>query len=264
MMIKLAIVDQLGTVRKETEAPKSVNLGFNKAYDAGDEIVVTLPSEANYLFVRLDGTLNESLIYVPGKEWRYEIPQETAGTAFNPFAFQGDRHYLAVRYGEDYEVASYRNLSQNTHDQKEEAGAYPHASANVETRNDTTFFARNAIDGILANDDHGRYPYQSWGINQDPEACLRIDFGRTVEIDKIGIVLRGDYPHDSFWTEGKLSFSDGSQEKVQLEKLMGEQLFEFTPKAISWLEFSELKKNDDESPFPALTQLSAYGFNKLK
>ena len=34
------------------------------------------------------------------------------------------------------------------------------------------FAARNAIDGIFENSAHGEYPYQSWGINRDPNAPI--------------------------------------------------------------------------------------------
>ncbi len=46
------------------------------------------------------------------------------------------------------------------------------------------FAARNAIDGIFANEYHGEYPWTSWGINQDPKAELHLDFGRPVIIER--------------------------------------------------------------------------------
>ena len=261
MTINLSVRDQAGTVKKAHQSETHAYLGFKESYQANDWIQVDLTTENNYLVVTLDGTLNETLIYVPGKEWRYQILTLGTETAFYPSMFQGERHYLSVRYARDYEITSYRNLALNTHDQKEASGAYPHASANVETRNDTTFFARNAIDGILANDDHGSYPFQSWGINQDPAACLRIEFGRPVLVDQLGLVLRGDFPHDSHWTQGLVRFSDGSQAVLPFEKVHHEQLFDLSPREIDWLELTDLIKADDPSPFPALTQLAAYGRN---
>ena len=47
------------------------------------------------------------------------------------------------------------------------------------------FAARNAIDGIFENSAHGEYPYQSWGINRDPNAALTLDFGREVLLDSL-------------------------------------------------------------------------------
>jgi len=91
----------------------------------------------------------------------------------------------------DYEIKQYRNLAFNPHDQKETSGAYPYAVANVETRNDSMFFAKNVINGICANLSHGSYPYQSWGINQQADAEITIDFGRLVEVDRVGVIASG-------------------------------------------------------------------------
>lgn len=43
---------------------------------------------------------------------------------------------------------SCRNLAKNVMDQHGETNCYPHASANVETRGEAVFAARNAIDGV--------------------------------------------------------------------------------------------------------------------
>ena len=53
---------------------------------------------------------------------------------------------------------------------------------------------------IFENASHGEYPYQSWGINQDPKAALTVDFGRPVVIE-IRLTLRADFPHDGWWEE---------------------------------------------------------------
>ena len=73
-------------------------------------------------------------------------------------------------------------------------GFYPHASANVETRGEAVFAARNAVDGVYENDAHGTWPYQSWGINRDPSAALTIEFGRSVTVDELRLTLRADFP----------------------------------------------------------------------
>ena len=52
---------------------------------------------------------------------------------------------------------------------------------------------------VLIHINHG-------GINQNEDAKITIDFGREVEIDKLALVLRGDYPHDSFWTQISVVF----------------------------------------------------------
>ena len=59
-------------------------------------------------------------------------------------------------------------------------------SANVETRGEAVFAARNAIDGIYENDAHGIWPYQSWGINRDPNAALTLDSVSYTHLLQIG------------------------------------------------------------------------------
>ena len=49
------------------------------------------------------------------------------------------RSITFVRKAFAEEQTSYRNWALNPHDQKDVANVYPHAYANVETRNDATF-----------------------------------------------------------------------------------------------------------------------------
>ena len=160
---------------------------------------------------------------------------------------------------EEDEIAEYRNLTVNVNDLHDAVNCYPHASANVETRGESVFAARNAIDGVLENHGHGSWPYASWGINRDPNAEMRIDFGRKVTVDCLKIYLRADFPHDSWWTKATVTFSDGSVEVLDLVKYDRAQTFHIAPREVEWLTFGTLIKAEDESPFPALTQLEAYG-----
>ena len=146
-------------------------------------------------------------------------------------------------------------------DNAENTGLFPHAKANIETRGESVFAARNAIDGCYANSSHGNWPYQSWGINQDPNAELTLDFGRAVRIDRLVFTIRADFPHDSWWTQGTVSFSDGTSEVVELGKRAEPQCFPIKRQGITWLKVGQLIKADDPSPFPALTQIEAFGRN---
>ncbi|MGX7419778.1 hypothetical protein ACWOFR_13360 [Carnobacterium gallinarum] len=258
----LALLNQNNEIQKSRTAEETVYLDYLADYQAGDKLRLTIEVPNAYYMVQLDETLNPSLLYLTGTTWDYEIPtSEEAVRAYSPKAFIGKKHYSTARVATEAEITAYQNLALNPHDQKQESGAYPHAVANVETRNDSTFFARNAIDGVMANQNHGSYPYQSWGINQQADALIRIDFGRNVKIDQVALVLRGDYPHDSYWTEVKLEFSDNSNETLNLDKVLDHQFFNFNPRIIQWVELKELKKAEDESPFPALTQIKVFGIN---
>ncbi|MBR5968638.1 MAG: carbohydrate-binding protein, partial [Lachnospiraceae bacterium] len=158
------------------------------------------------------------------------------------------------------EINCYRNLALNPFDQHEECGVFPHASANVETRGEAVFAARNAIDGCIAALSHGEWPYESWGINRQDDAEFRLDFGRKVNIDRIVLYTRSDFPHDNYWIRATLAFSDGSEETVNMEKKVQEpHVFEIKREGIEWIILKNLIKADDPSPFPALTQFMAFG-----
>ena len=129
----------------------------------------------------------------------------------------------------------------------------------METRGEAVFAARNAVDGIYENDAHGTWPYQSWGINRDPNAALTIEFGRSVTVDELRLTLRADFPHDSYWTQATVAFDDGSREVLQLTKTAAPQVFALAPRTVQSLKLFELKKADDASPFPALTQIEVWG-----
>ena len=229
-------------------------------FQEGDFFELVLSAPNQYLWVQMDASLEPSLIYVKGHKWTYQvILDESLRLAYSPNIFKGKKHFAKVWLPAEEELHVYRNLAKNAHDQKDETNAYPHAFANVETRNDSTFFARNAIDGILANEDHGPYPYQSWGINQRKDAEITIDFGREVEIDKVALVLRADYPHDSYWTQVTLVLSTGEEHVLKTTNDFGRQYFELPTSKVTHVTLKDLIKNEDESPFPALTQIEVFG-----
>lgn len=234
------------------------------SYQPGDQLVVTTEEQDNYLVVQLEETLAPSIIYLSQKSWSYKIPlTDQLRNSAIATSFSSKQHHIMVRKAYDFEIRSYQNLSFNAHDQKEPSGAYPHASANVETRNESVFFAKNAIDGKYGNVSHGPYPFSSWGINQQEDAALTIDFGRKVKINWVRFLFRGDYPHDSYWVEATLQFSDGTELIVPTTKTLDFQEIRFPEKETEKVVFCKLKKAQDDSPFPALTQIEVFGENVL-
>lgn len=229
-------------------------------YEAGDKIVVTTEEADRYFVVQLDESLAPSLVYIPQATWEYHIPTtKEEGTASVDTGFRSKRHHLVVRKAYDFEIEGYQNLSINTHDQKEASGVFPHAYANVETRGEAVFFAKNAIDGKFGNLSHGSYPFASWGINQQRDAALTIDFGRTVAVDWVRLLFRADYPHDSYWTEVTLAFSDGEELIVKTDNSLEFQEIRFPVKETATITLKQLQKAEDKSPFPALTQIEVFG-----
>jgi len=168
-------------------------------------------------------------------------------------------HRITARLALPHEINTYRNLALNPYDHSGNSSLFPHCEATIITRNEAAFAARNAIDGETANADHGFWPYTSWGINRDPDAALTVHFGRTIEIDMIGLYLRADFPHDAWWEEASVTFSDGHTERLSLIKTEKAQRFAIARRSTEWLRLHDLIKADDPSPFPALTQIEAWG-----
>lgn len=257
--IRLEVLDWMGRVKAWAEDEKQAVLAFEDIYEEGDRIRLTVPETGRHYGVRIDDVIEESLIYLTEKEFTFDIPFGEKKKSWNPKAFTGRRHYLTCRLAESYEVEAYRNLAKNTLDQHGGRGHYPHASANVETRGESVFAARNAIDGVTANHSHGSWPYESWGINQRDDAQFLLEFGRPVTFDRIVLRTRADFPHDNWWVQAKLEFSDGSQEIVEMKKTDKGQEFMIKKTDIVWIRIKDLVKSDDPSPFPALTQVEVYG-----
>lgn len=254
----IQILNAEGEVKACDRAQQFASLVYEQEYQPGDQIVIT-PSEADcHAWIQLDEVLGASQVYLTGP-FTYTIPFETKKRNLCPKAFSGERHYLYVREAYPEQVKAYRNLALNVCDQHNTVNAYPHAEANVETRGEAVFFACNAIDGNCENRSHGSWPYQSWGINRQPDAEITVDFGREVDVDKVVIVIRADFPHDNWWIQGTLRFSDGTSLVFPLEKNRFGQEVRFEKKRIRWIKLGELVKADDPSPFPALTQLEVYG-----
>lgn len=256
--IEIKIADAQGAVKASVCGNDEAVLVYKAAYEEGDRIIVETEKSHTFYWMQVDEAVGKSMVYITGTV-EYQIPFGEQKLNLSPKAFEGELHLLSVRKAKAFEYAGARNLSLNVSDQHGAKNCYPHASANVETRGESVFAAMNAIDGNVAAESHGNWPYESWGINRREDACWKLEFGRTVAADRVVIYLRADYPHDNWWEEGKITFSDGTSMIVKLEKGGHAQEFVFEEKKIEWLALSDLKKADDPSPFPALTQLEVYG-----
>lgn len=256
--LKLKVVSGQGRTMLTGADAESVSLVYTNEYQEGDSIVLDCDYPC-FCVVQFEDSLPPALVYAAGRELWYHIPFGADRIVFSPKCFTGGRHLIRARLAEPHETAARRNLAFNPYDQHGDNGFFPHSKANVETRGEAVFAAYNAIDGVCENASHGEWPYQSWGINRDPKAELRLDFGRTVLVDELRLTLRADFPHDSWWEEAAVEFSDGSRETLRFEKSVHPQSFPVEPRKIEWLVLKDLKKAPDISPFPALTQIEVYG-----
>ncbi len=154
----------------------------------------------------------------------------------------------------------YRNVALNPGDAtNREPVSFPHATSNSEY-NQQEFAARCAIDGNRRNNDV--HDCGSWGPQKEPGIWWRLDFGRPVEMDKLVVFLRAawtpaDAPHDSYWQEATVEFSDGSTEKLALKQVAAGQEFPLARRTVSWLALTNLKPAGDQ--WCALSELEAWG-----
>lgn len=258
--IKLKVLDAEGhTLMTCAESDAEVSLVYTHEYRPGDRIILECREPGCFCVAQLEDTLAPAYIYIPDRVAAYGIPFGENRIVFSPKSFTGSRHLIRARLARPGEIAHRRNLALNPLDQHGDNGFFPHASANVETRGEAVFAAYNAVDGIYQNASHGEWPYQSWGINRDPNAAWTLDFGRPVTLDELRVTLRADFPHDSWWTQGTVDFSDGSSELLHFEKTGAPQCFSIAPRTVTKLTLHSLIKADDPSPFPALTQFEAWG-----
>ena len=156
----------------------------------------------------------------------------------------------------------YRNVALNPAAATNRAPAsFPHATSNSEY-NHHEFAARCAIDGNRRNNDvHG---CGSWGPQKETNIWWRLDFGRPVEINKLVLYLRAAWtpdsnPHDSYWREMTVEFSDGSREKLEPKKIAAGQEFPIKKRTATWLVLKELKPAEDK--WCALCEFEAWGRN---
>jgi hypothetical protein len=258
MELTLKIVDAKGDLLAAASGQGEVILVHRRPYREGDCILIE-SSGNGHVSVCLDEAVAPAVAYLREPSHRFAVPFGERRRAYSPKAFGGDLHRIRVHAAHADQIAARRNLALNPWDDHLNAALFPHASANVETRGEAVFAARNAIDGERASDNHGFWPYTSWGINRDPQARLKIEFGRAVLVDELLLYLRADFPHDSWWEKASVTFSNGETLRLALQKSAKAQSFTVPPRIVEWIELHDLIKADDPSPFPALTQIEVWG-----
>jgi hypothetical protein len=237
-----------------------VALAFQREYQPGDHIVVTGPSR---MAIRVDDRIPECLVYLAGQpaaEFDFAIPygkgEPQTRSAFSADSFDGSAHRITARTLTSEERTGYRNLAQNACDQELQPPAvegtpaarqpvlFPHASTNSVSRSLPDFRASNAIDGMYQNGHHGMWPFQSWGPELRSDLWWKIDFGRPVEVDKLRLMVRADFPHDSYWKTAVIEFSDGTQVPIEITPSPEFQDFTFPKRKVSWMRLNKLVPTD--------------------
>lgn len=260
MQFQIQVIGANGFVKAQAKGNGTATLVYPAAYQPGD--IIRLESNAaGFAVLQMEDSMPPVFGWLKGT-YTLTVPFGEKHASYSPKHFWGSLHLLWARQATQEELHARRNLAYNPLDSHENSGFFPHASANVETRGESVFAARNAIDGIYANHSHGEWPFQSWGINRQANAEITIDFGRPVTVDAVVVTLRADFPHDNWWKQATLRFSDGSSEIISLAKTGAPQAIPLAPRSITWAAMGQLQKDEtDPSPFPALTQIEFWGEN---
>lgn len=260
-MLELTLRDTNGRALAQARGEGELQLFYAGYYGAGDYIELICPGRAPaHVALRPDRAVDEASVYLPEGRMRYAIPTGELRRAYPPQAFSGDRHVASARVLSEWEIRRYRNLALNPADLRQGTGAFPHVEANVETRGESVFAARNIIDGMKLSAGHGDWPYQSWGIGTRTDAWVELSFGRKVKIDKMALFLRADFPHDAYWTQASVRLSDGFEKTFPLARIEGAQWVALGEHVVTGMKLQRLIKSDDPSAFPALTEWEVYGY----
>ena len=262
VILNLKILSESGEVKFKAYGDEEIDVRFNGVYENGDKIRVEL-TYCDFIKVKLDSTLKESIIYVPDGTFEFPIPFGREKQAcYAPEAFSGDDHRIICSEITEAEIYGEREISLNSHDRHNVSKYFPHAVANFVTREDPCFFERNAIDGVTENHGHGFYPYHSWGGGLREDLEYEVHFGTEVEVSRVIIHLRADFPHDTYWKEAELEFSDKSRIHIDLIGTKEGQEFEFEKRKTEYVKltgFKQQRLEDGSLSFAALSQISVFG-----
>jgi 4-deoxy-L-threo-5-hexosulose-uronate ketol-isomerase len=261
-IIKLEIINAQGSVLFEQICrglENKINAVYNGEYNEGDKIVVSAP-DAEYLAVKFDDYLKESIIFKDTNKFEYPIPFGALKAGYDPEAFSGNVHNISVYEPDDEIKYGNRLISLNSHDLRGKKHIFPHAWANLVTREDVCFYERNAIDGIIENTNHGGYPYHSWAAGAREDIEYYIDFGTDVEVEKIVFYLRADFPHDTYWKNIDVEFSDLTTATASFEATAdGQALILDEKKTTRTIHLTNFKQAVYPFSWAALSQIEVYG-----
>ena len=255
-MISIIVQSSDGTVLASAEHTEEALLAVNRVYRTGDVIRI---AGASHLSVQMDQALPAGEVFLPDRRMTWPVPSGEHRLAYAPGVFEAPRHIISAKTIPENKIILSRNISCNPADLRGDTDFFPHCTANVETRNEACFCARNVIDGIRLNTFHGEWPFQSWGIGAREDAWCLLDLGRMVIAEKMALTLRADFPHDAYWTSGHVVLSDGTDLSFDLRKTGERQWIDLGNRKTSRLRLERLVKSNDPSAFPALTQWEVFG-----
>ncbi|MCX7007606.1 MAG: hypothetical protein NTY53_10230 [Kiritimatiellaeota bacterium] len=264
--LKLELLDASGKVLAQqagTATPaQALALDVKRDFQPGDRIRISAGTNATFLEVNLDPALGEVLLCAPKGIFEFAIP-DPKKRVYPPTAFAGSAHKISARPPAPAELDAYRNLARNPYDLHDATDAFPHATSTNEYHHMAQFEARCAIDGFADNRKHGMWPFQSWGPEKTGDMTWRLDFGRKVQLDKIVITLRADFPHDHVWTKGELVFGDGKKVGIVFQHTAEPQVVHLPRHVETDSIRLEKLKQDEPLGWCAISEFEAWGRDPL-
>lgn len=235
-------------------------------YSSNDKLTITLPAGEKYLAVSISSRVGEAIVYCPDGKFTYTFPalNKVFPNSMNPSSgIVYTNNTITARIPSDEELAKKHNLALNPYDLTNATNVYPHASTNNVYTTSDEWAARNAIDGFTANKGHGNYPYQSWAPSSTIKAddYFMIDFGRTVTVNELVVVIRADFPHDSYFTGCTVTLSDGTTMEINLTNSALEQVIDLggvTTTSVKFSNFS-VEKTNASTEYAALVEVACMG-----
>ena len=112
-MIFLKLVDKQGNTLAQSSGI-SIDFSFDRVYEEGDKFIIKLRDCGQFIAMKLDESLKESIVMIPDKFFEYTLPYGPELIAYDEESFKKSTHRVTVREAEDDEVYSPRVISENS------------------------------------------------------------------------------------------------------------------------------------------------------
>jgi len=263
-VVKIEFLASNKSVLGTAEGEGYALLNVEGAYTAKQTVKITLPAGQKYVAVGLNSRMGEEIIYCENGVFEYTFPVNMGSIYPNAMNEKTDIVYInnviSARIPTEDELTAQRNLAQNVYDLKNSKNQYPHASTNsVADNNAAQYESRCAIDGFTANLSHGTWPVQSWGPDKATmsQNWITVDFVRDVKLDQLEIIIRCDFPHDTWFTGAEVTLSDGTKKHIDMYKTEDAMVFDMGGVTTSSIKLNGFTTAGTE--WAAITEIRAIG-----
>ena len=158
-MITILVKAADGTMIASAQSADDARLCIDRVYEDGDTVEIL--ADEKHLCVQMDVTLLPGEVYLQNGRMTWRVPAGEHRLAYALGAFEAKRHVITACPMTTEEINGRRDIACNPADLRGETDFFPHITANVETRNEACFCARNAINGLHCNNYHGEWPFGS-------------------------------------------------------------------------------------------------------